>query len=245
MCVLEQVTALSDPCPPPPTPPEPPIQQESNVVSDVLPWLVSCPTTCAAKCLCVRPPFNAELFTRAAIERCAFFQGAAVASLRRRHRRGNKRQTSSWAVPNRCFYQLDSGAVLLAQANAQTRVLCWKWTTLVRLEVSGDNAVKQRPPFSINTISMQEMSLKSVLDAMSAVLCSNKHISRDVFYCSCTFCPVIGAAFTAWASLLIKYATVSLRLRVVLCAAHELRYKRLKLFIYSSPPTSTTRSNKS
>lgn len=55
-CVLEQVTALSDPCPPTPPPPGPPIQQESNVVSDVLPWLVSCPTTCAAKCLCVRPP---------------------------------------------------------------------------------------------------------------------------------------------------------------------------------------------
>lgn len=192
------------------------------------------------------PPFNAELFTHAAIERCAFFKGAAVASLRRRHRRGNKRQTSSWAVPNRCFYQLDSGAVLLAQANTQTRVLCWKWTTLVRLEVSGDNAVKQRPPFSINTISMQEMSLKSVLDAMSAVLCSNKHISRDVFYCSCTFCPVIRAAFTAWASLLIKYACNSVpefACRSMCCTWASIQKVKMIYLFFS--PTSTTRSNKS
>lgn len=54
----EQVSVLSDTSPPP-TPPNASallLQQESNVVSDVLSWLVSCPTTCAAKCLCVRSP---------------------------------------------------------------------------------------------------------------------------------------------------------------------------------------------
>lgn len=42
--------------PPPPNASALLLQQESNVVSDVLSWLVSCPTTCAAKCLCVRSP---------------------------------------------------------------------------------------------------------------------------------------------------------------------------------------------
>lgn len=77
------------------------------------------------------------------------------------------------------FTSSGSRAALLAQANTQTRVFRWKWTTLVRLEVSGDNAGEQCLPFSINTISMQEMSLR-VLYIMSAVLCSNKRISRDV-----------------------------------------------------------------
>ena len=63
-------------------------------------------------------------------------------------------------MPNRCFYQLSVGAALLAQANTQTRVFAGKWTKLVRLEVSGDNAAEECLPFSINTISMQEMSLR-------------------------------------------------------------------------------------
>lgn len=61
----------------PPPPPPPPLQQESDVVSDVLSWLVSCPTTCAAKCLCVRSPLMLNYLR-------AFFKGAAPASLRRR-----------------------------------------------------------------------------------------------------------------------------------------------------------------
>lgn len=70
------------------------------------------------------------------------------------------------------------GAALLAQANTQTRSVSflfffsfffrfflffffhWKWTKLVRLEVSGDNAAEQRLPFSISTVSTQEMSLR-------------------------------------------------------------------------------------
>lgn len=43
----------------------------------------------------------------------------------------------------------------------QECVFRWeKWTKLVRLEVSGDNAAEECLPFSINTISMQEMSLR-------------------------------------------------------------------------------------
>lgn len=67
---------------------------------------------------------------------------------------------------------------------------------------------------------MQEMSLKSVLDAMSAVLCSNKHISRDVFDCSCTCSHVIRAAFTAWAPLLIKYACNSVIMFACISVLH-------------------------
>lgn len=110
--------------------------------------------------------FNAELFRRAAIERCAFFKGITVAFSGRKereeeNREGNKRQTCSWAVPNRCFYQLSvgSGACSLRRTLRQ-ECFAGKWTKLVRLEVSGDNAAEECLPFSINTISTQEMSLR-------------------------------------------------------------------------------------
>lgn len=88
---------------------------------------------------------------------------------RRRNCGGNKRQTRSWAAPNRCFYQLSfrSGAARSGEHSAEECFFFfflffphWKWTKLVRLEVSGDNAAEQRLPFSISTISTQEMSLR-------------------------------------------------------------------------------------
>lgn len=106
--------------------------------------------------LCAHP-FNAKLFTRAAMERCAAFKGAAVAS--RRAEVINVRQAPELCLTD-AFTSSAPEPRLLAQANTQTRGFRWKWTTLVRLEVSGDNAAKQRPPFSIYTISMQEMSLR-------------------------------------------------------------------------------------